>query len=78
MTDRQNISLTLTKDEALVLFDFLGRFNQTDHTDIFEDQSEQKTLWILEGQLGKQLVEPFKPDYKDIIKEARNKIRDGE
>ena len=78
MTDRQNISLTLTKDEALVLFDFLGRFNQTDHTDIFESQSEQKTLWILEGQLEKQLVEPFKPDYKDIIKEARNKIRDGE
>lgn len=78
MTERQNISLTLTKDEALVLFDFLGRFNQTDHTDIFVDQSEQKTLWILEGQLEKQLVEPFKPDYKDIIKEARNKIRDGE
>ncbi|MCO5258495.1 MAG: hypothetical protein M9926_17235 [Lentimicrobium sp.] len=78
MTDRQNISLTLTKDEALVLFDFLGRFNQTDHKDIFEDQSEQKTLWILEGQLEKQLVEPFKPGYNDIIKEARNKIRDEE
>lgn len=78
MTDRQNISLTLTKDEALVLFDFLGRFNQADHTDIFEDQSEQKTLWILEGHLEKQLVELFKPDYKDIIKEARNKIRDGQ
>jgi hypothetical protein len=35
-------------------------------------------LWIIEGQLEKQLVEPFRPDYKDIIYEARNKIRDQE
>ena len=78
MTDKQIINLTLAKDEALVLFDFLARFNQTEHPDIFEDKAEQKTLWILEGQLEKQLVEPFRPDYKEIINEARNKIRDEE
>jgi hypothetical protein len=78
MTDQQKINLTVTKDEALVLFEFLARFNQTEHPEIFEDQAEQKTLWILEGQLEKQLVEPFRPDYKDIINEARNKIRDEE
>ena len=78
MTDQQNVNLTVTKDEALVLFEFLARFNQTEHPGIFEDQAEQKTLWILEGQLEKQLVEPIRPDYKDIILEARNKIRDEE
>ncbi len=78
MTDQQKINLTVTKDEALVLFEFLARFNQTEHPEIFEDQAEQKTLWILEGQLEKQLVEPFDPNYKSIIKEARNKIRDEE
>jgi len=78
MTDQQKINLTVTKDEALVLFEFLVRFNQSEHPDIFADQSEQKTLWILEGQLEKQLVEPFRPDYRDIINEARNKIRDEE
>jgi len=78
MTDKQKINLTITNDEALVLFEFLARFNQSEHKDIFEDQAEQKTLWILEGQLEKQLVEPFRPDYKDIIREARNKIRDEE
>jgi hypothetical protein len=62
----------------LVLFEFLSRFNQTDHLNVFEDQAEQKVLWALEGQLEKQLVEPFRPDYKDIINEARNKIRDEE
>ena len=76
MTEQLNINLTFTKDVALVLFEFLARFNQTDHPDIFEDQAEQKTLWILEGQLEKQLVEPFLTDYKDIVNEARNKIRD--
>jgi len=72
------LNLTISKDEALVLFDFLARFNEVEHLDIFKDQSEQKTLWILEGQLENQLAEPFIPDYKDIINEARNNIRDEE
>jgi hypothetical protein len=78
MNDEENIKLTVTKEEALVLFEFLVRFNQSNHPDIFEDQSEHKTLSILEGKLEKQLVEPFKPDYKNILIEARNKIRDVE
>jgi hypothetical protein len=74
--DNNEITIKLTKDESLVLFEFLSRFNQTDNTNIFEDQAEQKTLWAIEGQLEKILVEPFKPDYLDIIKEARNRLRD--
>ena len=74
----KSLNLTISKEEALVLFDFLARFNESEQSDVFEDQAEQKTLWVLEGQLEKQLVEPFKPDYKDIIKHARNKIRDEE
>lgn len=76
--DDKYLNLAVSKGEALVLFDFLARFNEAEHSDVFEDQAEQKTLWVLEGQLEKQLDEPFKPDYKDIIMEARNKIRDEE
>lgn len=72
------IIIKLDKDEALVLFDFLSRVNNKDLKEIFEDQAELKTLWILEGQLEKQLVEPFKPGYTDIIRDARNRIRDEE
>lgn len=72
----KSLNLIISKDEALVLFDFLARFNEAEHSEVFEDQAEQKTLWVLEGQLEKQLIEPFKLDYKVIIKEARNKIRD--
>lgn len=74
----EEIIIKLDKDEALVLFDFLSRVNNKDLKEIFEDQAELKTLWILEGQLEKQLVEPFKPEYTDIIRDARNRIRDEE
>ena len=53
-------------------------FNETDHKELFEDQSEQKMMWLIQGQLEKILVEPFMPNYKRIIAEARNKIRYSE
>ena len=78
MNDQKNITLTITNDEALVLYEFLARFNEgePDRPDIFEDQAEKKALWIIECLLQEQLVEPFKPDYMDLVYEARNKIRD--
>lgn len=60
----KSLNLIISKNEALVLFDFLARFNEAEHSDLFEDQAEQKTLWVLQGELEKQLVEPFKPDTK--------------
>ena len=78
MKQTDETTIKLNKDEALVLFEFLSRINDNELKEIFEDQAEQKILWILEGQLEKQLVEPFKPDYKDKIKDAINKIRDEE
>lgn len=78
MKQTDEITIKLDKDEALVLFEFLSRINEKELKEIFEDQAEQKTLWILEGQLEKQLIELFKPEYKDIVREARNKIRDEE
>lgn len=72
------IIIKLDIDEALVLYDFLSRINKKELKEIFEDQAELKTLWILEGQLEKQLVEPFKAEYTEIIRDARNKIRDEE
>ena len=78
MTENNDISIKFSKDEALVLFEFFSRFNTEEHKDIFQDQAEEKTLWIIEGQLEKILVEPFMPNYQDIIQEARNRIRDKE
>lgn len=73
----EKVIIELTKDEALVLFDFLGRFNQKANENVFEDQAEQKALWNVEGLLEKVLVEPFMENYQEIIKQSREKIRDG-
>jgi hypothetical protein len=72
----QNINIELTKEEAIVLFEFLGRFNEKDDLSRFEDQSEQRVLWDIECILEKELSEPFRVDYQEIIKKARESVRD--
>lgn len=43
------VTISLSNDEALVLFEWLSSFNQGHHD--FEDQAEQRVLWDLEGML---------------------------
>lgn len=74
MTD-ENASLNLNQDQALVLFEFLWRFSDTDQLSI-EDQAEQRVLWDLCCDLERQLVAPLKPDYKNLLEEARARVRD--
>jgi hypothetical protein len=76
--ESNELTIRLNKDEALVLFEFLSRFNKNNNNEMFQDQAEEKTLWVIEGQLEKMLVEPFMPDYKDIIQNARNRVRNKE
>lgn len=76
--NEENINIELTKDEAIVLFEFLTRFNNQNNPDIFDDQAEQRVLWNFESLLEKKLTAPFRPDYLDIVKKARDKVRDKE
>ncbi|MHB9112293.1 MAG: hypothetical protein ACYC4D_06660 [Thermoleophilia bacterium] len=75
MNDR--ISLELTNVEALVLFDWIKRFN-VNELDQFEDQAEQRVLWDIEAQLERILITPLGTDYKNLLIQARNRIRDKE
>jgi hypothetical protein len=70
------VNIELTKEEAIVLFEFLSRFNENDNLSRFEDQSEQRVLWNVECILEKQLSEPFRADYQKIVKKAREVVRD--
>ena len=72
------VNIELTKDEAIVMFEFLGRFNKKDDDSFFEDQSEQRVLWDIECILEKKLSEPFKKNYNDILNLARENVRDNE
>ena len=72
----KNVNIQLTKDEAIVLFEFLGRFNERTDSDRFEDQSEERVLCDIECILEKELSEPFQADYQEIVKRARINVRD--
>lgn len=68
-------SIDLGADEALVLFEFLQRFSESDSLTI-QDQAEQRALWNLCCLLEKQLVAPFASNYQELLASARDRLRD--
>jgi hypothetical protein len=71
-----NVALNPSREEALVLSEWLHRFNSEDQT--FEDQAEQRVLWDIEAMLESELVEPLDPKYAELLAAARAKVRDSE
>ncbi len=71
----QKVHIELTGDEALVLFDLLSRYSDSESI-VIEDQAEQRALWNLLGVLEKQLAEPLRPEYVELLQRARERLRD--
>jgi hypothetical protein len=71
----KRVKIELTSDVALVLYDWLCRFNQRTDTD-FADQAEERVLFDLEAMLEKALVAPLQSNYADLLAHARLKVRD--
>jgi hypothetical protein len=59
------MEIELSGDEALVLFDFLARFRETDRL-AFEHVAEFIALNKISGTLEESLVEPFDPRVQNI------------
>ena len=66
----KKVKIELTSDEALVLYDWLTRFNQRADTN-FADQAEERVLFDLEALLEKALVAPLRADYAHTLAQAR-------
>jgi hypothetical protein len=69
--------IRLNPNEAVVLFELLSRWSdpKTAHTPdhlCFESAAECAVLNGLLADLEKQLVAPFKPEYKQILADARS------
>ena len=71
------LTINLTQDEALVLFDWLGRYGATGGADRFEHGAEQIVLSNLEVMLEKKLTEPFDENYNALLQEARERLQSG-
>lgn len=79
MVDTLNdgVTITLTSDEAVVLFEFLRRFSDTDKLSI-EDQAEQRALWNLCCIFEKASVGPYDVPHAAAVRAARDRLRDEE
>jgi hypothetical protein len=73
---KTKINLDLSREEALVLFDWIARFNKSENS--FHDQAEQRVLWNIEAMLESALDEPLDPEYANLLAQARAKVRDQE
>ena len=70
------VTLQLTGDEALLLFEFLQRFSETEKL-VIADQAEERALWNVCCVLEKCLSESFNKDYALLLEQARARLRDG-
>lgn len=76
-TQKNNkVLLELTKEEAIVLLDWLSRFNEDEKSKFFQDQAEERVLWNMEASLEKTISEVFESNYGEILYKAREKVRD--
>ncbi len=73
----EGVTIELSGEEALVLFEFLSRYSDEKKLEIV-DQAEQRVLWDLCCILERQLVAPFKAEYADLLSRAREHVRDAE
>ena len=73
--DNDKVVLELSVDEALVLYDFLARFEDSDILSI-QDQAESRVLWNVCSDLERTLSEPLAANYSAKLHQARDNIRD--
>ncbi|MEM9193119.1 MAG: hypothetical protein AAGF12_28355 [Myxococcota bacterium] len=66
------IGIELSRDEALVLHDWLANLDDVEVSGI--EPAAQRALWNLEALLEKSLTEPFHPDYRQKLKEAKARL----
>ncbi|MES2820894.1 MAG: hypothetical protein V4812_18120 [Pseudomonadota bacterium] len=70
-----SVLIPFTEDEAVVLFELLQRFSNTDKLTI-EDQAEQRALWNLCCVFEKHLSLPSEESYPEVLQAARERLRD--
>ena len=70
-------TIRLTRDEGLVLLDFLQRWEESDADLGFVDSAEQTAIVLLSGHLEKaEDGTAFRPDYEEQLAAARSRLRE--
>jgi hypothetical protein len=72
----EDITITLSRDEALVLFEFFSRFDDQDDFTL-RHNAEFIAFSRISAQLDNSLVEMFDPKYRELLQAARERIAAG-
>jgi len=70
---KEAVGLELTSDEALVLFEFFARFQDTDRLE-FAHVAEYLALARIAAQIDHSVVEMFDPQYVQLLAVARSRV----
>lgn len=70
------IEIRLTQDEALVLFEFFARFEETNRLRLMNN-AEFIALSRISAQLDRSMVQPFQPDYGELLEAATQRLSNG-
>ncbi len=74
--DNGGVGLKLDEHQALVLFEWLAKFNEKESGDLL-GQAEQQVLFDLESQLESRLTAPFESNYHELLEKAREAVCNG-
>jgi hypothetical protein len=74
VANTDDVTISLTSDEALVLFDLLHRWEDDDQVAPPQNEAERIALWNLSALLERVMVEPFGPDYTRHVSEAQTRL----
>lgn len=69
-----DVTVSLTSDEALVLFELLHRWEDAERIDSALLDGEQTALWNLSAKLELVLVVPFDASYGELVEAARARL----
>ena len=72
----QQVTISLTRAESLVLIAFLMRFRDDDLLAV-EHEAEQQLLYDLCCVVENQVHELFDPKWNDLLKQARQAVLDN-
>jgi hypothetical protein len=70
------VTIQLSADEALVLFEYFARFQDSDEWRL-RHNAEYLAFSRISALLEKTLVAPFQSDYLDQLDRARERIAEG-
>jgi hypothetical protein len=76
--ENKSIVIEFSEEEALVLLEWLHKFNEEERPSLIQDQAEERILFDLEAELEMVVSTTFDSNYQEVLLKARQKIRDIE